>query len=218
LDEDIADWIDAQGVPNVAFAGPGRYVVALDAEELVGTAVDQLAAQGCRKIAFWQSASPRRKILIPTELTAQGEAFAEALVRNGLEFDAKRVRFGADHLSGDDVIITEATQEQGYRIATEVFSGPKGSLPDGIVLNEDLLTRGALIALDKLGWQPGRDVKIATHANRGSTVLMGHEDELTFIEFDPTEIVQAIFGMLETLMNGEIPAQSNVFLRAKLRT
>jgi DNA-binding LacI/PurR family transcriptional regulator len=217
LDEDITDWIDAQGIPNVAFAGAGRYHVMIDAEELVRLAVKQLVEKGCRKVAFWQAAAPRRKTEHPRGPSQESEAFAEALQRNGLTFDTKLVRLGADHLPGHNVIATESTQEQGYRIATEVFSRGRKTLPDGIVINDDLMTRGALSALAKLGVQVGRDVKIATHANRGSTVLMGHEHEMSLVEIDPAELVQAIFGMLETLMNGETPPQECVSILPRLR-
>jgi hypothetical protein len=40
-------------------------------------------------------------------------------------------------------------------------------------------------------------------------VLAGHEAEITLIEIDPAEIVQAMFDTLETLMEGRKPA-SNV--------
>lgn len=218
LHEDVANWIDAQGIPNVAFAGPGRYFVMLDSAELVRLAVEQLAQQGCRKIAFWQAAAPRRENANPRGPSPESEAFAEAIERNGLPLDSKLVRLGADHLTEHNAITTESTQEQGYRIATEVFSGGRKTLPDGIVINDDLMTRGALSALAKLGVQAGRDVKIATHANRGSTVLMGHEHELGLIEIDPAEIVQAIFGMLETLMNGETPPENCVSILPRVRS
>ena len=217
LHEDVADWIDAQGIPNVSFAGPARYYVMIDSEELVRLAVEQLAEKGCRKIAFWQSAAPRRETGHPRGPTPESEAFAEALQRYGLAFDSKLLRLGADHLTGDTVISMESTQEQGYRIATEVFSRGRKTLPDGIVINDDLMTRGALSALARIGVQAGRDVKIATHANRGSTVLMGHEHEVSLVEIDPAEIVQAIFGMLETLMNGETPSENCVSILPRVR-
>jgi DNA-binding LacI/PurR family transcriptional regulator len=61
-----------------------------------------------------------------------------------------------------DVITTECKQEQGYRIAMEVFSSARKSFPDGIVINDDLMTRRSLTALAKLRLRAGRDVKIAT--------------------------------------------------------
>jgi hypothetical protein len=47
---------------------------------------------------------------------------------------------------------------------------------------------------------------------------MGHEDNLTLVEIDPSEVVQAIFSMLETLMNGELPPQSWASIAAKVRS
>jgi DNA-binding LacI/PurR family transcriptional regulator len=218
LHEDIARWIDVQGIPNVAFAGPGRYVVGLDSGNLVRQGAAQLVQQGCRKLALWQAAGPRRPIVIHSGPSEEEMAFEEVLQQNGLTFDAKRVRYGADHLTEADTITTETTQEQGYRVAMEVCGASRKSLPDGIVISDDLMTRGALTAFAKLGLRAGQDVKIATHANRGSSVLMGHEDELTLVEFDPSELVQAIFDTLETLMNGETPPHNSFSIGAKVRS
>lgn len=218
LDKEIANWIEAQGVSNVAFAGPARYLVAIDSENVARQGAVQLIQQGCHNLAFWQSAAPRRPLANPAGPTSESDAFADTLQTHGLAFDRKLVRYGADHLGDTDAVTTESVQEQGYRIATEVFSSPRKALPDGIVINDDLMTRGALIALAKLGVKAGRDVKIATHANCGSTVLMGHEEELTLVEIDPSQVVQAIFAMLETLMNGEVPPQNYVPIVAKVRS
>jgi DNA-binding LacI/PurR family transcriptional regulator len=218
LDEDISHWIEAQGVPNVAFAGPGPYLVMIDSEDLVRLGVAQLIEQGCRKLAFWQVAAPRRPIVSLGGPTPESSAFADSLLENGIALNPKLVRFGTDHLSSAETITTETSQEQGYRVAMEVFSSARKSFPDGIVINDDLMTRGALTALAKLGIRAGRDVKIATHANRDSSVLMGHEDELTLVEIDPSEVVQAIFDMLETLMNGQTPPQNCISIAAKLRS
>jgi hypothetical protein len=46
---------------------------------------------------------------------------------------------------------------------------------------------------------------------------MGHEHEMSLVEIDPAELVQAIFGMLETLMNGETPPQECVSILPRLR-
>jgi hypothetical protein len=62
----------------------------------------------------------------------------------------------------------------------------------------------------------GNDVKIATHLNRGSDVLRGHEDEIFPIEIDPSEITQAMFTMLETLIDGATPTHSPLLIAPKL--
>jgi DNA-binding LacI/PurR family transcriptional regulator len=64
------------------------------------------------------------------------------------------------------------------------------------------MARGALVTLDQQGIKVGRDIKIATHANRGSDVLRGHEKHITRLEIDPAEIASAMFAMLERLIEG----------------
>ena len=89
--------------------------------------------------------------------------------------------------------------------------------PDGLVILDDMMARGALVALSKRGQRPGSDVKIATHVNAGSTALHGYEDDLSLIEVNPAHIVSAMFSMLETLMAGEIPDEPVVSIRPQLR-
>ena len=88
--------------------------------------------------------------------------------------------------------------------------------PDGVVIDDDMMTRGALTTLGKLGLRVGRDIRIATHTNRGSTVLAGHEDELTLIEVDPAEIAEALFSLLETLGENQTPEQPVIEIKPHL--
>jgi len=111
----------------------------------------------------------------------------------------------------------ESHQEQGYRIALEVFGGPRKLWPDGLVFTDDMMTHGALLALQKLGVRVGRDVKVATHANTGSLVMRGHDEEVCLLEVNPAELVQTMFDQLETLMDGQVPTQSKVLIAPRLR-
>jgi DNA-binding LacI/PurR family transcriptional regulator len=217
LDSEIADWIDAQPVAHVAFTGPACYTVSLDSEKLVRLATTQLVQQSCRKIAFWQSAAPLRPLMLTPTSTLQSVAFRKSLEQSGLKFQTDRVRYGLDEKSVHNARNTESAQEQGYRIAQEVFAAAADSWPDGVVINEDMMTHGALVALANLGVRVGQDVKIATHANCGSTVLLGHEEKLTRVEVNPAEVVHAIFGLLETLLQGITPAHNDVVISPKVR-
>jgi DNA-binding LacI/PurR family transcriptional regulator len=74
-----------------------------------------------------------------------------------------------------------------------------------------------LTALQRLGLRLGDDIKIATHANRGSPALLGWENELTMIEVDPEEIVHRMFDILERLMKGDAPVQTVYEVTPRLR-
>jgi len=102
-------------------------------------------------------------------------------------------------------------QEQGYETALSVF-GDSALLPNGIVSTDDMFTAGALSALRRcgvrvrppeapVGSEPS--VLIATHANVGSTVLIGDADDLGLLQVNPADVVQALFTALEELMRGD---------------
>lgn len=80
-----------------------------------------------------------------------------------------------------------------------------------------MMTHGALLASQKLGVRVGSDVKVASHANVGSPTLLGHEEDLTLLEVNSSELVQAMFAQLESLMDGQVPTQSNVLIAPRLR-
>ncbi|MDQ3814043.1 MAG: GntR family transcriptional regulator [Armatimonadota bacterium] len=216
------EWLLRQNVPLVALSykpvAPWR--VAIDHAAGVRLGVQALAEQGCRRIGLW----------IPLGVgigRAEGEksfpeldAFRQELKKHGLPFNLEWVW---EHKNLTDTLPAheaETKQEQGYRAANAVFgsAGPKQKdAPDGLVIMDDMMTRGALVAFQKLRLHPGSDIKIATHTNRGSAVLHGYESDLIFIEVDPAEIVQAMFSMLETLMEGRTPPEPTVSIRPKLR-
>jgi DNA-binding LacI/PurR family transcriptional regulator len=97
-----------------------------------------------------------------------------------------------------------------------LFEG-EGRKPDGLISTDDMMTRGILAGLRKLGLQVGRDIQLASHVNKGSTVLHGEEGEMIFVEVDPAGIVQQMFAQLETLMAGVMPAEAHLYVPARLQ-
>ena len=83
--------------------------------------------------------------------------------------------------------------------------GGDGEKPEGVVITNDVMAHGALAAFRHLGVEPGRDVLLVSHANAGSPMLMGTEQELTRVEVNPQDVVQKMFKMLETLLRGDVP-------------
>lgn len=221
LAPEAADWIIARRVPLVAFAGPGRYLVVLDGEEAVRLGVDCLARQGCRRIGFWSAVAPFRPTdSKPFERTSQGQAFLETLAKHGLEYDPRLVKTNRPSVMAQSGFVTTETHaEQGFRTAQAMFvRGDAANRPDGVFSADDMLTQGALTVLAKEGVRVGSDVQIATHANVGSRVLLGWEKEMTLIEVDPAKVVQAMFDLLETLMDGKEPGETIQVILPRLRT
>lgn len=196
-----ARWIQEQGVPFTAFAGWAPFIVALHHTEVVRLGVEALADKGCRHISLWQPTEqlnperdddlhedPRREILEST------------LRKRGLEPEPELIRIAP---RGDAPVVVESFQQQGYRVVKDVFERD-GLRPDGVIITDDNMTRGALLAMARLGIQPGRDVLLATHANKGTGVLLDDEQVIR-VEFDPAEMIRTLFSLLDVVMAGQEP-------------
>ena len=202
-------WMHAQGVPVVSmtigcFTEPN--CVEPDYAELIRMGTRTLAGQGCQRIGLISSLG------LSTEARLQNAAHREALAECGLPLREEWIweQPGA----GPSAPIT--AEEQGYWALMKLLETDRHAL-DGVVITDDMMTRGALVAAQKLGLTIGSDLKIATHANKGSALLREQEPAINLLEIDPVEIVEAMFGMLERLMAGnELSAQS-VLIPPKLR-
>jgi DNA-binding LacI/PurR family transcriptional regulator len=196
-----ADELAKLGVPLVVLGTPvGRHpTVRLDGSAVIRDGVAALASRGCRRIGLMTTRGFGGVAQFRAEVEARGLAFDPHWVWEQNIFEPS-----------DPDEPFETHEEAGYRAmkqwlgAATLDTRPTtlAPLPDGIVITDDMLTRGALVALRKAGLQPGRDVQIATHANKGSTALLGYEDDLIRMEFDPEEIARAMLGMLEGLLAG----------------
>jgi DNA-binding LacI/PurR family transcriptional regulator len=210
LPEAGAVWIMSHGVPVVNLFGPGHVVIMLDSGGMIQMCVDALQRQGCRRIALWMTAPYHRR-------TDVG-AFKSALSSHGLEVLPELIEVGE---SGPKQLSLSAPSgcEQGFTTALQVFGRPRPEWPDGIVIGDDTMTRGALMAMRRMKLKAGRDVLVASHANAGSPVLMG-EEGLSLAEFDPAEIVAEMFKHIERLMRHlpeDLNKQEAVDISAHLR-
>jgi DNA-binding LacI/PurR family transcriptional regulator len=211
-------WLRSQGIPVVAFDLPFRpgHVVSADHGEIVKQGVRALCEQGCRRIALLSSLGYAR----PYEDDRQ--AFAAAMAECGLEVRPQWMleRPGQELSRFGEYALTN--EEQGYQLMNELFRGwgengcRAEDYPDGVVFIDDMYTRGALVAAWKLGVRIGRNLRIATHLNKGSSALRGYEQELTLLEVDLQKLIEAMFDMLESLMAGERPEREMVMIRPKL--
>ena len=169
-------WIEAQGVPVVAFAGAARYLVQLAMEELVQSGVAALARSGCQRLA----------LLSPTENPQASIPFRAACT--------------AHRLAGQVLASTEPPSyaARGWALADQVLSAPC----DGVLSLDDTLTQGFLMHLHHTNRLA--QITVATHANTGSPTLLGWEDRLIRLEFDPAAIVSGLFSCLDALIAGTV--------------
>ncbi|GCE29681.1 hypothetical protein KDA_51650 [Dictyobacter alpinus] len=210
------DWIKHQPLPSVVFAGAGNYMVTLDNQTLVHLGVESLIQQGCKKIGFW---FPLHDYLTPTamEESPDYQAFCQELSEHQLPVYRELIRRPASSVLHGDNKLLNNNQERGYTLAKEIFSPQNQDRPDGLLIAEDMLTSGALIALQEAGLRVGKDIKIATHSNADSPLLFGHGKNMTIIEFDPMEIVQTMFATLDILMAGQQPPQARILVPPHVR-
>lgn len=213
----IVQWLGEQGVPVVTFAGWGEWTVQIDSNAIIGPAVDRLVEQNCQRIALLvpsDGVEPHRQQSIyqtafhalRTKLKSQSLAFLPEWVWDAQELDGKSPRV--------------TNQEQGYHAILDLFgeNARLDSRPDGLIIYDDMMARGALVAMKKLGLQPGKKLKIVSHINRGSSVLHGFEAEMSLVEVDPAEVVQGLFTLLEELMEGRTPTETTVWVGASLKS
>jgi DNA-binding LacI/PurR family transcriptional regulator len=214
LNEESAQWLAEQRVPVAGFAGDAKPYVQLSDEVLVEKGVQHLAELGCCRIGLWSPVAQFHTVYVPG-MKHRLLAFKAELSKHNLPFYPEMV-YDNHHLlelthEERGIQSAESHQEQGFRVAREVFGNSNPMKPDGLVICDDLMTHGALMALQKEAVRIGEDVHIASHANRGSNVLMGH-DELTLIEYDPAEVVAAMFDLLEMQIDGQTPPPEVVIM------
>jgi DNA-binding LacI/PurR family transcriptional regulator len=171
--------------------------------------VEKLVQAGCRRIGYWRAISQFRIVPLSYFQDYLGgkdvAAHAVALEHAGVPYYPELMRPHADMLeaTGDGHYMTHKShQQQGYEAAMAVFGGDPAMRPDGLVITDDMMTSGALVALEKLGLTVGKDVRIAAHANVDTVVLFGRKDSLILVELDPGDIVRAMFDYLDQVLGG----------------
>lgn len=216
VDEATYNWLTEKGIPNVAFAGPGTVIVGNDHEERVRLALGALVAQGCRHLRMWKPIDfllPEDQAMLPD---ADEIDFRKLMQDYGLDIDPELVQFWRPE-PGYKEKRPPLSQDQGYQLAMDTFGNPNQPRPDGLFITDDLITVGAMIALQRLGVRVGVDVKIVSHANAGSQALYGYTNLLTLIEFDPAALARTMFDALELLFQGQMPANTDTMIKPRLK-
>ena len=201
-------WLQSQKVPVVNFANAvGHYRVTIPREAMVAIGARELSRRGCRRIGLWVPFGAGFRYAHRHHQSGAVDIFQATLENEGLPFHEEWVWRLGDVLH--DPQEAGSYQEQGHRAVQEVYARKSlGEVPDGIVILNDLMTRGALVAFNELGLRVGNDVAVATQTNKNSSILMGYESILTRMEVDPAAVAKAMFQVLETLMDGEVPLQN----------
>ena len=194
-------WLSEQGVPSVGFAGFGSHMLQEDVAEHVRLAITTLQGLECRRLGLWQP------YIVYNDWYEDPTYVNWYQVIEDMHMPIQRELYQeGEPLFTDPYNTILDYHEQGYRLAHKVFGKVGTSRPDGIYITNDLMTSGALSAFEELGIRAGKDVKIVSHANKGSPILANaRAKQLTLLEIDPAEIVSTMFLTLERVLAGQMP-------------
>ncbi|BCM88496.1 hypothetical protein IAD21_00329 [Abditibacteriota bacterium] len=217
--EDTVNWVKEHDVPMVGFANNRLNYRVQPRSEMVPTlGVEALARSGCRRLGLWRPFGLwQRSQGYDENILNYLELFHSALMTADLPHELqcswreneKETQWVNGVLGEKSPVEQESLQEQGYRAVREVLGHlQRSQWPDGLVLTNDVFARGVLVGLQRLGVRIGEDIHVVSHANAGSTLLLGYEDQISLLEFDPATITDQLFFLLETLMSGQEPADS----------
>ncbi|HEY3331942.1 MAG TPA: substrate-binding domain-containing protein [Capsulimonadaceae bacterium] len=205
--ERLCNWLLEQGVPFVGYAASAKFRVRTPFEAVVECALPALRERGCKRISYWPSVRTGRQSVEErlALLAAHRDQFTNGLEKYGMPHFPELVQQPVIYIDSIQENVTVSQEEQGVQLARNVFSRSIPSVPDGVLIDDDVMARGALKALHDLGVQVGRDVHFATICNKGSSVLRENQEPLVRIEIDPYRLVQGMLQVLDSLMDGRIP-------------
>jgi len=198
-------WIRSFKVPVVSLGVEDDFEphsAIIDYPDLVHKGMIELVRRGCRRIGLLSSFGYLREKGFRKDI----DAYKDILALNGLEFDEKLV---IEDRGGRSVNVGgfAANEELGYILMREFFAKHKAENPgqeglpiDGLLSQDDIVTRGALAAIHQEPSYREGNILIATHANKGSPALRAYEDTLIRLEIDPKFLAEAMFGLLEPAM------------------
>lgn len=200
------EWLQGASLPVVQLNGPrNAWSVCHDTASVIEQAVGVLAEAGSKRVA-----------LLAKNLESFSRPFAQALKRRGLLLDS-RLTWGWSEWYGR---IPNSSQEE---FAAQVVISRWETLalvnaqPDGIVIMDDTMARGAMRAFESHGIAVGRDIRIAALGTKHSPVLAEHANKLFLLQIDPEEQARMGFEMLELLMAGKKPKPSVQLIRPRMQ-
>ncbi|MFZ4388055.1 MAG: substrate-binding domain-containing protein [Chthoniobacterales bacterium] len=162
-----------------------------DYQELIQQGVDRLSGTGCRSVG------------LISVLREHKEMFCNALQARGLSVKEKWIISppGDKHIQEEDRAAYSAEVAKQF-LAQCGWSArsTRSDLPDGLLLTDDMMTKTILPVFAGQGLRIGQDLKICSHANKGSETLV--EWDILRVEFDPADITVALFDVLEAAMDG----------------
>lgn len=189
------------GIPLVMLANRGgTYRVKCDSGDVLRLGIDHLKEIGCRKVGLvWQTWRYRKQ----EPFEQKDRMFASLALGLGLECRPEWMPC----LDGD------ITEQRGYALFAEFWSRVQDR-PDGIVVVDDVLCKGALRAILQSGIVLPDDLRLVTQATHG--VPLPYHLPVTRVEFDIAQQSRLATEMMVTLLKGRTPPENEIRVHGAL--
>lgn len=101
----------------------------------------------------------------------------------------------------------------GYQSFKRVWA-KAGERPVGLLVLDDIMLNGVLLAMAEEGVRSGRDLQLASHYNRDSDTFIAQS--FTRLEIDPDKYADGIESLLTTQLAGQKPEQMTIEVQPEL--
>jgi len=199
---DQVQWLQQWNLPTVLLDQEHvcKYKAFFDHACFIAIAVEQLAKAGCKRIGF-----------LGSTFASANQVFIDALTKEGLAYD-RALHWDISWCGS--LVPHESFEQFASNLLDKAFPSTQ---PDGLVISDDTMARGAMIALLRQGVFPGRDIKMAVASNKGSSVLQPYEGDLILIEHDPAELIEQVMQIIEQLLREEEPPEPVIMVKPAVR-
>lgn len=188
---------------------PIRYRLIMDIRETVFQAIRALIDKGSGKVAMLSAYSGIRRDI--PEFRQDTESFWQACQScNAGTADPAIMFLDAEACS-------DACYDQNaYQIIMQAACD--GKLPfDGLFVTNDMATRGVLRALGELNITPGKQIQLASQANKDSPILAHAPAGVILLEYDPRQMAIDAIDQLEAVLKGTQTQPRDLVARSILR-
>lgn len=194
MPNDAANSLAKLKVPTVSFGCVGSYIVQIADDWACHLGVLQLKKMGCKTICAPDLAS--------IDLYY---AFKSALDLHHLK-EVRAAKVG--NQNHHTVVAADVHIRSMDRIAAgfaSVASLVKTNPLDGLLIFDDVYCLGAMMALESMHIEVGKDIHVATTANVGSPLLLGWHDRITRLHVDVDEICRVMWAACHAVAEGVVP-------------
>jgi DNA-binding LacI/PurR family transcriptional regulator len=210
--------LEMKKLPTVSYASGEGYILNPSETGALHMAAGALAERGCRRVSVWFEHQHDVNLDVQSNRELHMTDFRQALDKFSLPFHPELIRLFTTEVNDRRLPGSRMSVKRlGYEHARALWSRPASERPDSLIVLDDYMTSGILLAFAELGVRVGEDVVIATHANAGSEILFPLEDRLIRMEFDVRTLVIRLFDLYDQVAAGNPPAERKVEFLPTLR-